>query len=98
MSIIFKGLEIKQSYEQIDGNYKYIWKGKFHVESEDGSHLHIAVTPELCEKLIAVCADNIIEVAKEAAESMVASMLQVDPVEKIEEVVEEIPKKKRKRK
>jgi hypothetical protein len=75
--VIFKGLEIKQSYEKtINGSYENMWVGKFQVDSTDGSMIWLKVTPELCERLIAVCADHIVEVAEEAATTMKASILE----------------------
>ena len=75
--MIFKGLEIKQSYEKsIKGDYEHIWVGKFQVEAADGSVIWLKVTPDLCNKLIEVCADQIIETATEAAETMKAAVFE----------------------
>lgn len=72
----FKGLEIKQSYEkQASGDYGYVWVGKFNVVTSGGSEIALRVDKDLCRKLIALCADNIVAVATEAANSMKAEVL-----------------------
>jgi hypothetical protein len=74
--VIFKGLEIKQSYEKISDEYQYVWVGVVHVESANAHRISLKITPELCERLIDCCADHIIDVATEAAENMKATVIE----------------------
>ncbi len=74
--MIFKGLEIKQSYEQVEGRYQHVWKGKFDVQSPRGDQLWLVVDAALCQKLIDVCADHIVDVAEEAAISMKSTLIE----------------------
>ena len=73
--MIFKGLKIEKSYQKINEQYQHVWIGEFNIESPDGHRLMLKITPELCHKLIAVCADHIVEVAEEAASTMRATVI-----------------------
>lgn len=72
--IIFKGLTIEERYNY--NNSKNEWSGNIKVQSKSGSEIKMIVNPDLCKKLISVCADHLIDIAKETAESMGAEMFE----------------------
>ena len=83
--MIFKGLKIEQCYEKVGENYQYVWKGEFQCRTPNGDRLTLMITPELCQKLVDVCADHIIDVATEAAESMKSTVIERLSPKKIEQ-------------
>lgn len=59
MAIVFKGVKIERGY---DGKLR----GDLSVQGEYG-RIYLNLTEALCSKILAVCADNIVEAARETA-------------------------------
>ena len=76
MTITFEGLEIKKPW----GSNEFA--AQIRVSSNSG-RLTLNVTPELTAKLVAVCADEIVACAKEAAEAMTAEMIDQPKMKEI---------------
>ena len=67
--MIFKGL-------RIDRSWSGTLSGKFEVDTNGNDKIQLNLNEELCQKLIDVCADSLIETATEAAKNMKASVLE----------------------
>lgn len=74
--MIFKGMEIKHSYERVNGEYQWVWSGRFLVDAPGMASMTLNITPELCEKLLHVCADHIVDTAEEVANTLRAKVIE----------------------
>lgn len=59
---------------KIERNYKGQLSGRLQVDS-DKDAMWLAIDERLCQKIIDVCADKLVEVATEAAEALKAKMI-----------------------
>ena len=70
--MILKKLEIElQGYGEFKG--QYIGTARFN--GEQGS-VALNLTPEHCQRIFKVCADSIVEVAKDAAHNLTCSVIE----------------------
>ncbi len=79
--MIFKGLTITRSWDnKLAGNIS--------IDTKSNDSIRLNLTEDLCQKLVDACADNIVEVATEAAQTMKANILEGVIQNKIEKITQ----------